>query len=124
MALARNIRYLRKKQGWGQDTLAEKLGYKSYTTIQKWESGVSEPSLKTVHKLAALFNVEINDLTNSDLETDASINASIKPKENPQVTDEDIQFALFGGNDEITDKMYDEVKKFAAFLKQREGYNK
>ena len=64
MALAQNIRYLRKKQGWGQDALAEKLGYKSYTTIQKWESGVSEPPLKVVHQLAALFNVDINDLTN------------------------------------------------------------
>ena len=41
-----------------------------------------------------------------------------------RVTDEDIQFALFGGSDEITESMYDEVKKFAAYLKQREGYNK
>lgn len=39
------------------------------------------------------------------------------------VTDDDIQFALFGGNDEITEKMYDEVKKFAAYVKYREGYH-
>lgn len=39
-------------------------------------------------------------------------------------SDEDIQFALFGGADEITEKMFDEVKQFAAFLKQREGYGK
>lgn len=75
MALSRNIRYLRKKQGWGQDTLAEKLGYKSYTTIQKWESGVSEPPLKVVHEIAALFQVDINDLTNCDLESGGSVNA-------------------------------------------------
>lgn len=68
MALARNIRYLRRKQGWGQEELAEKLGYKSYTTIQKWESGVSEPPLKIVHALANIFNVDITDLTNADLE--------------------------------------------------------
>lgn len=74
MALPNNIRYLRKKQGWGQDILAEKLGYKSYTTIQKWESGVSDPPLKVVHELAALFNVDINDLTGSDLEAGSSIN--------------------------------------------------
>lgn len=42
----------------------------------------------------------------------------------PTISDEDIQFALFGGKDEITESMYEEVKKFAAFLKQREGYNK
>lgn len=75
MALSHNIRYLRKKQGWGQDTLAEKLGYKSYTTIQKWESGVSEPPLKVVHELASIFNVDINDLTNCDLESGSALNA-------------------------------------------------
>jgi hypothetical protein len=37
------------------------------------------------------------------------------------VSDEDIKFALFGGDGEITDAMYDEVKRFAAFLKQREA---
>lgn len=68
MYLSRNIRYLRKKQGWGQDVLADKLGYKSYTTIQKWESGVSEPPLKKLHELANLFHVDINDLANNDLE--------------------------------------------------------
>lgn len=74
MILARNIRYLRKKQGWGQDLLAEKLEYKSYTTIQKWESGVSEPPLKVVHELAALFNVDVQDLINSDLENNSTLN--------------------------------------------------
>lgn len=68
MSIAQNIRYLRRKQGWGQDTLAEKLGYKSYTTIQKWESGVSEPPLKVVRALAELFGVDINDFASADLE--------------------------------------------------------
>ena len=37
------------------------------------------------------------------------------------VTDADIKFALFGGDGNITDAMYDEVKRFAEFLKQREA---
>lgn len=68
MVLANNIRYLRKKRGWSQDYLAERLGYKSYTTIQKWESGVSEPPLKKAHAIADLFGVDINDLTGSNIE--------------------------------------------------------
>ena len=68
MVLADNIRYLRKKRGWSQDYLAERLGYKSYTTIQKWESGVSEPPLKKAHAIADLFGVDINDLTGSNIE--------------------------------------------------------
>ena len=41
------------------------------------------------------------------------------PQARPAVTDEDIKFALFGGDGDITDEMYDEVKRFAAFLKHR-----
>ena len=87
MSIAQNIRYLRKKQGWGQDTLAEKLDYKSYTTIQKWESGVSEPPLKMVHALAELFHVDINDLVGTDLELADRMDANFK-KETPSATKE------------------------------------
>lgn len=66
--LPKNIRYLRKKNEWSQEYVAEKLGYKSYTTIQKWEMGTSEPPLKKTRELADLFNVDIDDLTNKDLE--------------------------------------------------------
>lgn len=36
------------------------------------------------------------------------------------VTDEDIMFALFGGDGEITEEMYQEVRQFARFVKDRE----
>lgn len=66
--LQKNIRYLRKKNEWSQEYIAKKLGYKSYTTIQKWEMGTSEPPLKKTRELADLFNVDIDDLANKDLE--------------------------------------------------------
>ncbi len=37
----------------------------------------------------------------------------------PSVTDEHIKFALFGGNENITDEMLDEVKTFAQFVKNK-----
>ena len=40
------------------------------------------------------------------------------------VSDDDIKFALFGGDGEITDAMYDEVRNFAAYVKQREANKK
>lgn len=67
MTLSKNIRYLRKKYDWSQDYVAEKLGYKSFTTIQKWETGVAEPPIKKLRELAQLFNVDIELLANSDL---------------------------------------------------------
>lgn len=40
------------------------------------------------------------------------------------VSDDDIKFALFGGGGEITDAMYEEVRNFAAYVKQREAGKK
>lgn len=68
MCLAKNIRYLRRKKEMSQDTLAEILGYKSYTTIQKWEMGVSEPPIKQLRKMADLFEVDIDDMATVDIE--------------------------------------------------------
>lgn len=68
MCLAKNIRYLRKKHNLSQEDVANKLGYKSFTTIQKWESGVAEPSVIVVRKLAELFGVDMNALTTMDME--------------------------------------------------------
>lgn len=72
MCLGENIRFLRTKKGYSQDDIANKLGYKSFTTIQKWESGVSEPPLKALKKLAEIFNIDMNDLATKKLSTDTS----------------------------------------------------
>lgn len=114
MALARNIRYLRKKQGWGQDTLAEKLGYKSYTTIQKWESGVSEPPLKVVHALADLFGVDIDDLTKIDLEfgTDSSRSDA------PDILDE-VDLAFYGDYKELDEDDKETLRAMARVMRER-----
>ena len=68
MTLSKNIKYLRLKAGLTQDQLAEKLNYKSYTTVAKWESGVSEPPLSKTHELANIFNVNIDNLVHTNLE--------------------------------------------------------
>lgn len=67
MFLAKNIRYLRLKYGLSQDYVAEKLGYDSYTTIQKWESGKSEPPLGKFYLLSQMFNADMHTLYTVDL---------------------------------------------------------
>lgn len=62
MHIGENIKYLRSERGCSQEELAKVLGYKSYTTITKWESGVSEPTLKMTNEIAKFFNVSVNDL--------------------------------------------------------------
>lgn len=83
------------------------------SAVAKWKSG-GRPNGTTAAKLAEYFGVTTDYLLE---QTDARSGA-----ENPRpVSDEDIKFALFGGSGEITDAMYDEVKRFAAFIKQREA---
>lgn len=67
MEFSNNLRYLRKERGMSQDDLANKLGYKSFTTIQKWESGVSEPSVSTVKIISDIFGVTMDQIINKDL---------------------------------------------------------
>ena len=67
MCLGENIRFLRTKKGYSQDDIANMLGYKWFTTIQKWESGVSEPPLKALKKLSEIFNIDMNDLATKKL---------------------------------------------------------
>lgn len=65
-----NLRYLRRTSKMSQDELAEKLGYKSFTTVQKWEDGSAFPRVKTLNKMAEIFDVDVNHLLNLNLRTD------------------------------------------------------
>ena len=69
MCLAQNLKYLRLKHNYSQDEIAEKFGYKSYTTVQKWEMGIAEPSVEKLRELANLYNVNMNDLLTRNLES-------------------------------------------------------
>ena len=84
--------------------------------ISKWKSG-SKPNDVTLAKLADYFGVTTDYLLGQSEER--------TPGETTRViSDEEIKFALFGGDGEITDAMFDEVKQFAAFVKQREAGKK
>lgn len=73
MFIAENIRALRRKAGYSQNELASMLGYNTFTTIQKWESGVSTPPLGTFAKLAEIFGVSMDDLAKKDLTGDSHV---------------------------------------------------
>lgn len=65
--LGANLKYLRLKFGYSQMYIAQYLNKKSFTTVQKWESGAADPPLGVVGKLAELYKVSIDDLYYSDL---------------------------------------------------------
>ncbi|MBO4900824.1 MAG: helix-turn-helix transcriptional regulator, partial [Lachnospiraceae bacterium] len=56
MILADKIIELRKRAGWSQEDLAEKLDV-SRQSISKWESAQSVPDMNKIIKLSELFGV-------------------------------------------------------------------
>ena len=79
MTFAINLRQLRKEHNMSQEELADRLGYKSFTTIQKWESGVSEPSMEKVKAIAEIFGVTIEQLVNGSVEERVTVLPKILP---------------------------------------------
>ena len=75
-------------------------------------------SAANAQKIASYFGVSVGYLLGKETEK--------APTESGErsVSDDDIKFALFGGDGEITDAMYDEVRNFAAYVKQREADKK
>lgn len=59
--IAKNILALRKKSGYTQADLAEKLNY-SDKAISKWERAESLPDAEMLYNIASLFGVEIGYL--------------------------------------------------------------
>ena len=72
MSFANNIRFLRRQRNISQEKLAEMVGYKSFTTIQKWETGDSEPNMGVLRQLADIFHLSISELVETDLENKSS----------------------------------------------------
>lgn len=70
MYFRKNLRTLRRIYKTTQDELAENLGYKSFTTIQKWEDGTSIPPMPIIQKLADYFKLPIEDFINKNLSND------------------------------------------------------
>ncbi len=73
--------------------------------------------LETAQRIADYFGVPVSYLLEETENGPAEAGR-------PTVSKDDIKFALFGGDGEITDEMYDEVLRFAAFVKQRQGEKK
>lgn len=70
MMLADKIIRLRKKNGWSQEELADKMNV-SRQAVSKWESAQSVPDLEKILQLGALFGVTTDYLLKDETEGDA-----------------------------------------------------
>ena len=66
MEIGKKILDLRKKNGFSQEELAEKIGV-ARQTISKWELGETSPDLKQSKELSKIFKVSLDELANNDI---------------------------------------------------------
>lgn len=68
MILADKIMTLRKKFGWSQDELAEKLNV-TRQSVSKWEGAQSIPDIERIVLMSRLFGVTTDFLLKDEMET-------------------------------------------------------
>ena len=97
-------------------------GSVSYWRKKHSEGVDAKPDTYTAQKIADFFGVSVDyllgrtdDPAESDAENGTPAATGLRP-----ISDDEIKFALFGGEGEITDAMLDEVRSFAAYVKRRE----
>ena len=71
MILSEKITEERKKNGWSQEELAEKLSV-SRQTVSKWESAQSTPDLQKIIRMADLFQVSTDYLLRDEIEAESN----------------------------------------------------
>ncbi len=148
--MPKRIKSLRETHRLTQKSLADKL-YKSESTVRMWELGKSEPDSETINNLSTLFNVstdyilgkpfklqkpknqwhfsQIEDYNNaSEAEKEyilfkhgLGVFDSHETEKKSLNSNDDIKVALFGGDTEVTDEMWEEVMNYAEYIKQKYG---
>ncbi len=100
MTFSEKLKKLRKEKKVTQEQLAQIIGVER-SSIGKYETG-TQPSTDIIKRIADYFGVTTDYLLGRDT-SDYS----------------DVKVALFGGDGEVTDEMWDEVKQFADYVKAK-----
>ena len=82
MILADKIIRLRKKNGWSQEELADKMNV-SRQAVSKWEGAQTIPYLEKILQLSILFGVTTDyllkdEIENEELTSDTSSDTTVK----------------------------------------------
>ena len=126
MGIGDRITEMRKRNGLSQAELAKQSGI-SQAGISYIEKGLRSPSTDTLELLASALGCSVSYLMGETNDPKAisqsyamaaSLDASADMQRSP-ASDDDLKFALFGSSKDITDAQFEEVKRFAQFIKER-----
>lgn len=103
------LRSLREDRGYSQKDISAALNVAT-STYNQWETGKREPDNATLLRIADFFHVSTDCLLGHSI-------ASDQPKPAPDI--EAAKVALFGGDGEVTDEMWEEALFAAQMIKER-----
>ena len=100
------------KKGVSCNKAAMEIGL-SNATPTKWKKTGATPSGDTLDKIAAYFGVSADYLLGKETEKAPTADGE------RSVSDDDIMFALWGDTDDVDKDDLDDVKRYAAFVRER-----
>ena len=65
MILAEKIMELRKKNGWSQEELAEKMGV-ARRTVSRWETGANMPDMDILIDISDFYGVDLREILDGE----------------------------------------------------------
>ena len=117
--LYKHIEGLGREHGYKNMTVLCKAAGVPRSTMSELNNGRSKDLSKpNAQKFADILGITLDEVYGEETKKAPT------PEGERKVSDDDIKFALFGGDGEITDAMYDEVKRFAQMVKLREEAEK
>ena len=107
MKFVERLEQLIKERKMTKSQFLSALGFGKNQIVQ-WKNG-TPPYKSTIEKIAKFFDVSVEYLTG-----ESDVRAKYE-----QDKDEAIKVALFGGDREVSDEMWNEVKDYVEFLKSK-----
>lgn len=96
MSIGKNIAHFRKKKGWTQSELGDKLGV-SNQAVSKWESEMTMPDIMLLPQLADVFGCCIDELFSRTINKEKSETYYDSSAEFPWPDDTMIRCVVFKG---------------------------
>lgn len=82
------------------------------SALGDWQNGRNKSYLKKLSEIANYFNVSVDYLLGNEEKTPANTGERI-------ISDDDIMFALWGDTTDVDEDDLDDVKRYAAFVRER-----